>query len=221
MAGLVVATPATAVTTYSAFDSFDGSGNPAGPFSFGYTDLITFTPFAPANFSNCAPGLLCLDFPALEPALGAYKNITGAPFTAFGTVDVPADVIFLHPGPTLYSYVAFTAPTTGTYSGAVFAELLSNSTITNVDLALGGGGNVFNTATLTALDPEYSSQGLIQLAAGDTIFVAVGPSGNYQFDSTRVDFTLSYVPEPAAWTLLIGGFGLVGASLRRRRAIAA
>jgi hypothetical protein len=28
-------------------------------------------------------------------------------------------------------------------------------------------------------------------------------------------------PEPAAWALMIGGFGLAGASLRRRRAIAA
>jgi hypothetical protein len=25
------------------------------------------------------------------------------------------------------------------------------------------------------------------------------------------------VPEPAAWTLMIGGFGLVGAALRHRR----
>jgi hypothetical protein len=28
------------------------------------------------------------------------------------------------------------------------------------------------------------------------------------------------VPEPASWALMIGGFGLAGASLRRRRAIA-
>jgi hypothetical protein len=29
------------------------------------------------------------------------------------------------------------------------------------------------------------------------------------------------VPEPATWAMMIGGFGLVGGALRRRRAIAA
>jgi hypothetical protein len=29
------------------------------------------------------------------------------------------------------------------------------------------------------------------------------------------------VPEPTTWALMIGGFGLAGAALRRRRAVAA
>jgi hypothetical protein len=33
----------------------------------------------------------------------------------------------------------------------------------------------------------------------------------------RGNLTLSAVPEPASWAMMIGGFGLVGASLRRRR----
>ena len=39
-----------------------------------------------------------------------------------------------------------------------------------------------------------------------------------QFTGTALAGT---VPEPASWALMIGGFGLVGASLRRRRAVAA
>lgn len=35
------------------------------------------------------------------------------------------------------------------------------------------------------------------------------------------EFTTSAVPEPATWALMIGGFGLAGAALRRRRDLAA
>jgi hypothetical protein len=31
-------------------------------------------------------------------------------------------------------------------------------------------------------------------------------------------FTITAVPEPATWALMIGGFGLIGAAARRRRA---
>lgn len=37
-------------------------------------------------------------------------------------------------------------------------------------------------------------------------------------DEIRFGFTAAVVPEPATWTLMIGGFGLAGAALRRRRA---
>ena len=39
--------------------------------------------------------------------------------------------------------------------------------------------------------------------------------GSYTENSIGL-FTLTAVPEPAAWTLMIAGFGLVGAALRRR-----
>jgi len=40
-------------------------------------------------------------------------------------------------------------------------------------------------------------------------------------DNSQNDVLPSAVPEPAAWALMIGGFGLAGATLRRRRALAA
>ena len=36
----------------------------------------------------------------------------------------------------------------------------------------------------------------------------------------RANFTLTAVPEPATWGMMIMGFGLAGATLRRRRASA-
>ncbi|WP_439544800.1 PEPxxWA-CTERM sorting domain-containing protein [Sandarakinorhabdus sp.] len=54
--------------------------------------------------------------------------------------------------------------------------------------------------------------------AGDTY-------GFYMFSNDsfggRAILTIGAIPEPSSWAMLIAGFGLVGASLRRHRAIAA
>jgi len=65
----------------------------------------------------------------------------------------------------------------------------------------------------------------------DKSFVGLGRSVefvNFDFGLTGFDdigLTLadahSAAPEPAAWALMIGGFGLAGAALRRRRSLAA
>jgi hypothetical protein len=50
-----------------------------------------------------------------------------------------------------------------------------------------------------------------------------GPNHFYVFGFTDEDLPgfkaqlLSAVPEPASWMMMIGGFGLVGAALRRKR----
>ena len=43
----------------------------------------------------------------------------------------------------------------------------------------------------------------------------------YAFDVTSFTLADSAVPEPATWAMMIGGFGLAGATLRRRKALAA
>jgi len=59
------------------------------------------------------------------------------------------------------------------------------------------------------------------VANGDTVWFTYGltarrPDSTQPFFLRQSEF-LTAVPEPATWTLLIGGFGLIGASLRRRR----
>jgi hypothetical protein len=47
------------------------------------------------------------------------------------------------------------------------------------------------------------------------IYSSTSPAGTWAANAGSV--TVSDVPEPASWALMIGGFGLVGATLRRRR----
>ena len=67
--------------------------------------------------------------------------------------------------------------------------------------------------------------GLIQVP-GSYFTEGFGVSDNFQLTGLYVDgaglhgFVASFVPEPASWAMLIAGFGLVGASMRRRRSAA-
>ncbi|MCW5760671.1 MAG: PEPxxWA-CTERM sorting domain-containing protein [Phenylobacterium sp.] len=91
------------------------------------------------------------------------------------------------------------------------------------------GGNVFNFGAGgvsgfrlrgidpdIALDPNYSQA----FVTGLTFAVANGPT-QISILQTPVTFDTGGVPEPATWTMLILGFGAVGAALRSRRRTAA
>ena len=62
-----------------------------------------------------------------------------------------------------------------------------------------------------------SPYGAWQLS-GDNLQFSFGNNTRFAY---RLEGTSSAAPEPAAWALMIGGFGLVGTVLRRRRTIAA
>lgn len=63
--------------------------------------------------------------------------------------------------------------------------------------------NIRNFASLTARDWDYAG--------------SYGAFGDVQFKADFSAGATSGVPEPAAWAMLIGGFGLAGGAVRRRR----
>lgn len=66
---------------------------------------------------------------------------------------------------------------------------------------------------------DFSS--VISLAPGDVFGFYVNSTDNLGgAASIRVELRAEVVPEPATWALMIGGFGMAGATLRRRRAMA-
>ena len=65
---------------------------------------------------------------------------------------------------------------------------------------------------------QHKSISAVDLAVLDVIGWSGANAGNTGATPTGTAFSLTAgVPEPAAWTMLIGGFALVGAALRRRR----
>jgi hypothetical protein len=80
------------------------------------------------------------------------------------------------------------------------------------------------TINLTVALADLPSRGLDPLQFGFNIWPRVdGTSSNdliADFAPNARNITAAYVPEPAAWALMIAGFGGVGSVLRRRRRLA-
>lgn len=222
LAVAVAAAPAVAVT-YDAFASFNGvNGN--GQFNYGYTDGVALTSFdASGTGGTCAlgAGSTCLYASAVGNLPQA--SVGGSYFT----VAVPTDAILVHPGDSasLSDFAGFVATNAGSYSYTIAVESVGRDTINGTGYrtftALGG---VVTSLGARSLLPTYTSTGTLSgtqtLALGETFGVIVDYNGGYGGDSTGLNFTVNdaaaTVPEPAAWGLMIAGFVIVGASMRRR-----
>ena len=222
---LFAAAPAAAVT-YDAFTSFNALQG-SGGFIYGGTDFTTFTPFGVTG--SCAiGGTICLsNLPGQY--FGAYKATVAHTST---TINVPDDRLILHPGPGTgaATFVGFQVTTAGlhTYS-AEFNQQDTNTAAASVNLTefylpFGGAAQLYPIAQINQGNPSLITGFSDNFNVGDLFGYIIDNDGDFQFDSTGVNFTVdapaSAVPEPATWALLIGGFGLTGATLRRRRALA-
>ncbi|WP_010544635.1 PEPxxWA-CTERM sorting domain-containing protein [Sphingomonas elodea] len=83
-------------------------------------------------------------------------------------------------------------------------------------------GNDLLTATpLTGSYGSWTSQSFSFIAKGGLTpieFKSIATSGRASYGNAIANVSLSAVPEPASWGLMITGFGMVGGLLRRRKA---
>ena len=185
----------------------------------------SFTAFS--NHTACYTGLDCYNNVG-EPIVVKNNNATAFNFS---TLSIPAGTVDFHPGPAGSgddAIIRFVAPTAGLYTiSGFFARndltASGDGTLASVYATIGGLATSLFSTTLAA-NSYGSPTGFIGLTAalgiGDTVDFTLNNGSGYVFDSTGVGATLSVgtgVPEPATWALVTGGFGLMGAALRRRR----
>lgn len=111
----------------------------------------------------------------------------------------------------------FLIPTAGVWSGNLTSSFTSAANNLIFDEVA-----TINGAPYTTFTPHFESFEMLPATAGGaTILVhglSPGPAGSYVGSLTFSPVGL--VPEPAAWALLIMGFGGAGAMLRQRRRLA-
>jgi len=207
LAAAVLAGTATAAT----YDPGMQGANAAN-FRYGYDSGSGFSAFDYAtqyHTSGCPiGGTSCFTGPA--SFLGVY----------FAPVDgnyqgalLRSNEVTFHPGPNGEAIgLQFVAPAAGSYkfTGAFRAA----------DAPSGNGVNLFlpNGTALLGVRPDASPFSFnLTLAAGQTAQFSLNSNGSYSYDTTGLSLSVAGVPEPAAWALMIGGFGLIGGTMRHRR----
>ncbi len=215
----LLAAPAAA-TTYDAFTSFNGTQG-AGNFFYGSLHNGMFTQFAHCSDVNLT---YCLGTGGAPPVFGV------GPAHITGTVIIPGDRIFTHPGadPSTFNLVAFRAPVAADYRidslfswQDIFSQNFSNKVgITSYFQAFGQPAQINPRFVLNV--PQVTNSVVRSFGVGDIYGFVIDSNGSYSFDSTGLNFTATSlpavggVPEPESWALLIAGFGLTGAAMRRR-----
>lgn len=106
----------------------------------------------------------------------------------------------------LFTLGNFDASATGPNDDSAGASLLNVSAfvsnVLTVSLNFSINGSAFNS---------WNGAGL---GSFDRLVFDANGGGGFQLDN--VNLSGSTVPEPASWAMMIGGFGLVGAAMRRR-----
>ena len=93
-----------------------------------------------------------------------------------------------------------------------------------IDLHVDGVWQTVYTQFLEDNQQSLNDLGAIAFTAGSVDAIQLGCdscSNNTFHQFSDASFTLGAVPEPATWAMLVAGFGLVGATMRRRAAAAA
>jgi len=209
LAGLVVGLSASPVAAVTLLSSIEGAPDQGMP--FGFQTVVTFDTLSAAGIVNITSG-------AVVTAAG---NISGQRAAPAGT---PAGGVYQSVG-------------TGGSSSFDFAGLLGAASLTgfsvywgsvdthnNLDFFNRAGGLVSSISGGNL--PRFDGNQMLgatnrrltwALNEADDVTRIVFRGGGNAFEYDTLGITTGAVPEPSTWAMLIAGFGLVGAVVRRRR----
>jgi hypothetical protein len=229
-ASALAAASASAATVYDVVNDFSTT-SAVGTWSYGTGVTGTSFTALPDFHATCegASGISCwqVSSPVDRVPLIA-KNLTGHTVNIYNTVTQPTDVLNVHPGPSTDAIVQFIAPTSSFYTissffqtldvnpSGVVVDVFKNSTQLLSQVLQG------QPASNTAGGGIVTFDDRIYLAAGDKLSFGVNNDGSYYNDSTGLSATISAVPEPTTWAMMLVGLGAMGVSLRsaRRKTVA-
>jgi hypothetical protein len=211
----VFATPALAVDAYTVFNGVNGTGG----FYYGTVSGTTFTDYdvtgtGGACFLPNAPTATCLYSSSSPdgPIPGISKGGT------YPTVNYAGATLATHPSNGLDAFAAFRAATTSTYSYSITLQSIGTDTTNGVGVRY-FDSNGLGARSVISYPGSITFTGTTALAAGQQLGAIIDANGFYGGDTTALTFSVGVVPEPAQWALMIGGFGVVGGAMRRRRTL--
>lgn len=226
------ALPAAAhAQVYSLSGDWSDASNPNGAWTYG-TGLSHYAQpsSGPANALNSAAGNgywgSGTDFFSAPFMLKTTTN--GAATGAYNNNDFLAGDVLVHAsntgGPVT---ITWTAPSAGSIVLASSVWYAHSIVTRSDDIMALLNGNSIGSATvtngITRANQLALANGMFTVAAGDVVTFSFTKTAGQQFGSiagisATINFTpraVSGVPEPAAWMMMILGFGMIGAAVRR------
>jgi hypothetical protein len=204
----------------------------------------TSSQFGQAGYIDLQFGAGCLGAacsPQVQPAFASVSNfVTDGTLRPFDAAD-PNDLSIGATG-TLPGGVRFDNQTA---TPADFSQGLTFGNSLRFDVTLSGaaiespvndGGNYIGTAFFLSFGngdfseylfsentgPFGSIAAALHIQQDGSVLAVANPSGEDYTQSSGLSFAtiapaVAAVPEPASWAMMVGGFGLIGAAMRRRR----
>ena len=225
LAALVALALPRAASAANLFADYSPNTNPNGAWTYGYAASpgASFAPYtfaAASNLDGVHVGIQGWAFAeATTPLLGV--NISGA-LIDDGNVSLPTGVVLMHGRGTSLeaSVVRWAASEAGAYQ--VTATFTGYQRNMQASVAVfNGDSSIFGTS-IGGLGGSASFTGVVNVVAGGTLSFAVnrnapdqnGFAGNW----TGLDLTITPVPEPGTWALLLAGLVATATAARRRSA---
>ena len=158
------------------------------------------------------------DFSGFGASQGYQVNIYSSEANAVANLTGDLYSVTLAPSAVSFGAPVGLAPGLADYEGLVGSTLASLP----VDKVLGPG--TYYLSVIGIDDPDSNESIGVGVSGSGTAFGA-NPGGDFGLPGNRFDiqenagyavFGVAGVPEPATWALMLTGFGIVGAGLRRR-----